>query len=192
LRIFLALLENPANASNLMPGFLPPQDFVFFADESGVSQERFTVVGGICVHRKLIPAVHEAIREYREVNNMQAELKWTRISNQKLSEYEKLVEYFFALNSTNKAHFYAIVFDAHKWNHARYNQGDADIGLSKLYYQVALQKFIKNCGSAGTCAICVDHRNSSTKLEDLRRMLNSAAKRDLGMAHEPLKQLTCH
>lgn len=120
---------------------------------------------------------------------MRAELKWTRISNQKLAEYEKLVEYFFALNSTNKAHFYAIVFDAHKWNHARYNQGDSDIGLSKLYYQVALQKFIKNCGSAGTCAICLDHRNSSTKLEDLRRMINAAAKRDLGMDHGPLKQL---
>lgn len=172
-----------------MPGFHPPQDFVFFADESGISKERFTVVGGICVPRGVIAAVHATILEYRNTHNMKAELKWSKISTGKLNEYERLVEIFFALNSTNQAHFYAIVFDSHQWSHKRYNNGDADVGLSKLYYQVALQKFIRYCGRAGTCAICVDHRYSSTSLHDLRRMLNAAAKRDLGMDHEPLKQL---
>lgn len=172
-----------------MPGFLPPQEFVFFADEAGISQDRFTVVGGICVHRDMISTVHDAIQEYRETQNMKAELKWTRVSNQKVAEYQHLVDYFFALNSTNKAHFYAIIFDSHQWNHARYNNSDADVGLSKLYYQLGLQKFIRYCGEAGSCAICVDHRNSSTSLTDLKRMINAAAKRDLNMPHEPLKQL---
>ncbi len=172
-----------------MSGFLPPQDFVFFADESGISQERFTVVGGICLRSSVIQQVHAAIQAYREEQNMRAELKWSKISDQKQKQYEALIDYFFALNSTNTAHFYAVVFDSHQWNHVRYNGGDADMGLSKLYFQVALQKFIKNCGNSGTCAICLDHRNSTTKLDDLKRMINSAAKRDFKMDHAPLKQL---
>lgn len=174
-----------------MPGFRPPQDFVFFADEAGISQDRFTVVGGICIHKNSISEVHDAIREYRKTANMNAELKWTKITNQKVEEYQELVDYFFALNSTNRAHFYAIIFDSHQWDHKSYNASDADVGLSKLYYQLTLHRFVKTCGRdpGHTLAICVDHRNSSTSLIDLKNMINAGARKSLGIDHYPVKQL---
>ncbi|MEM9837855.1 MAG: DUF3800 domain-containing protein [Pseudomonadota bacterium] len=174
-----------------MPSFRPPQDYVFFADEAGISNDRFTVVGGISIHRNNIDEVHAAIADYRQNANMKAELKWSKISNQKLSEYQELVDYFFALNSTDAVHFNAIIFDSHQWNHNVYNGGDSDVGLSKLYYQLALHKFIKLCGQdcEKSLAICVDKRNSSTSLIELKNMLNAAAARDFGYKHQPLKQL---
>ena len=172
-----------------MPGIIPPQTFAFFADESGTSGDRFTVVGGICVHRNTLQGVHDSMKLYRDTHNMHSELKWSKISNQKEVEYEKLVDYFFALNNNNHLQFHCIIFDNHQWNHTRYNGGDADVGLSKLYYQLLLNKFAKHCAPHGELFACLDHRNSSTPLEDVRRMINAALRRDHGIQTHPLKQL---
>lgn len=172
-----------------MPGFCPPQDYVFFADEAGISQDRFTVVGGFCVRKAMIPQIHASIEAYRERHNMKAELKWSRISNQKCEEYKALVELFFALNNANQVHFHALVFDSHQANHQRYNNGDRDVGLSKLYYQLIVHKFAKLYPTDQGMCVCLDHRNSSTPLNEMRDMINSALARDHEIDHRPLKQL---
>lgn len=172
-----------------MPGFCPPQDYVFFADEAGISQDRFTVVGGFCVRRAMIPQIHASIEAYRVRHNMKAELKWSRISNQKSEEYKALVDLFFALNNANQVHFHALVFDSHQANHRKYNNGDRDVGLSKLYYQLIVHKFAKLYPTEEGMCVCLDHRNSSTPLNDLRDMINSTLARDHQIDHKPLKQL---
>lgn len=120
---------------------------------------------------------------------MRSELKWSRISDQKQEEYRQLVEYFFALNNLNHLHFHCIVFDSHQANHAKYNGGDRDIGLSKLYYQLVLHRFIKHCAGRGTLCVCLDHRNSSTNLINLRAILNAGANKNFGVQDLPIKQL---
>jgi hypothetical protein len=172
-----------------MPGFCPPQDYVFFADEAGISGDRFTVVGGFCVRRNMIPQIHASIEAYRERHNMTAELKWSRVSNQKFEEYKAFVDLFFALNNSNQIHFHALVFDSHKANHKKFNNGDSDVGLSKLYYQLIVHKFAKLYPSEQGMCVCLDHRNSSTPLNDLREMINSTLARDHGIPHRPVKQL---
>jgi hypothetical protein len=173
----------------VMAGIIPPQDYAFFCDESGISNDRFTVVGGLCVHRNVIPRIHKNIEDYREKHNMKAELKWAKISNQKLAEYRALVEYFFAMNNQNLLQFHCVIFDNHRWNHKAYNDGDGDIGLSKLYYQLLHHKFGRRCGGIGSLFVCLDYRISSTPHETLRRMLNNAAARDHGVAGDPYKQI---
>lgn len=172
-----------------MPGFCPPQDYVFFADEAGISNDRFTVVGGICVRGPAIPALHANIEAFRAQHNMNAELKWTKISNQKCEEYKALVDLFFALNNSNHLHFHALIFDSHQANHAKYNKGDSDVGLSKLYYQLLVHKFARLYPNEIGMSVCVDHRNSSTPLNDLREMINSTLARDHAIPHRPIKQL---
>lgn len=168
---------------------VPEQDFVFIVDESGISKDRFTVVGGICARRETVTRVYDTLAKYREEHNMKSELKWAKISNQKEAEYRWLVDYFFSLLNSNLLHFHCIIFDSHQWNHRKFNNGDADMGLSKLYYQLILHKFIALCGKEGSLYACVDHRNSTTSLHDLQRMLNAAAARDHGLTTRPLKQL---
>lgn len=120
---------------------------------------------------------------------MKAELKWSRISNQKCEEYKALVELFFALNNANQVHFHALVFDSHQANHQRYNNGDRDVGLSKLYYQLIVHKFAKLYPTEEGMCVCLDHRNSSTPLNEMRDMINSALARDHEIDNRPLKQL---
>lgn len=116
-----------------VPGFIPDQPFSFFMDESGISNHRFTVVGAICLRSAVINQVHDSIQAFREKHNMSSELKWSKVSDQKSIEYRALVDYFFAMNNLNILQFHAIVFDNHGANHSRYNEGDQDVGLSKLY-----------------------------------------------------------
>jgi hypothetical protein len=119
---------------------------------------------------------------------MNSELKWSKISNQKINEYKALVDYFFAMNNVNQIHFHCVCFDSHQWNHAKYNDGSSDTGLSKLYYQLLLHRFVKIYGDKGSLYIRADHRNSQTPLEDIRRMLNSTAARDHNINSSPVKQ----
>lgn len=172
-----------------MPGFCPPQDYVFFADESCISNDRFTVVGGVCVRSAAIPILHQNIQAFRDAHNMHSELKWSKVSNQKENEYRNLIELFFTLNNTNMVHFHCIIFDSHQANHGKYNNGDEDIGLSKLYYQLILHRFSKYYPHAGGMCVCLDRRNSSTSLNDLRDMLNAGISKTHGISGNPIKQV---
>lgn len=172
-----------------MPGFIPPQPYSFFMDESGISNHRFTVVGAICLRSDVISQVHDSIQSFRERHNMHRELKWERVTDQKAAEYSALVDYFFALNNMNILQFHCIIFDNHGANHTRYNKGDQDVGLSKLYYQLMVHKFGKHCGPHGDLCVAVDRRNSSTSLEDLRGMVNNGLAKTCGIAHSPLPQV---
>lgn len=167
------------------------QDYIFVADEACISNDRYTVVGGICMHKSTVDMVLGTMAAFREVYNMKAELKWSKISPQKLAEYKYLVDYFFAMNNTNHLQFHCIIFDSTQSNHSRYNGGDRDVGLSKLYYQLILHRLVRRCGQGdeqNTCYARLDKRNSSTSMEDLRRMINNGA-RHFGITHDPLKQI---
>lgn len=168
---------------------VPPQDFIFIADEAGISNDRYTVIGGIAMHRNTLEDAYATMAEYRKKYNMHAEMKWQKISNQKVDEYKALVDYFFAMNNTNLIHFHSIIFDSHRWAHRNYKDSNDDIGISKLYYELMLHKFVKLYGKKGELYIRVDHRNSKTPLEDIRRMLNSTASRDHDIHTDPVKQL---
>jgi len=157
-------------------------------DESGLCN-RFTVVGGICLRSSRIPEVHASIQRFREEHNMLSELKWTKVTDKKLGQYRALVDYFFALNNMNALQFHAIVFDNHAANNQRYNDGDDDKALSKLYYELIVHRFGVRCGPHGDLCVCVDQRNSSTSLDDLKRMTNHTLARDHKVMHRPIKQI---
>ncbi len=161
-----------------MTHVLPIQTYAMFADESGISNDRFTVVGGITVHRDRLPAVYANMKAFRRDTGISSELK-----------YRSLIEQFFALNYSKQIEFHAVAFDNHKWNHKRFNKSDSDIGLSKMYYQLILHRLVYKYGDQNSLFVCLDHRTSSTKLADLQNMLNRAANRDLGLSYSPLRQL---
>lgn len=52
-----------------------------------------------------------------------------------------------------------------------------------------LHKFGKTCGPHGDLCVCVDKRNSSTSLIDLRRMANAGTAKAFGLPQEPFKQI---
>ena len=97
----------------VLPVRIPTQDYCFFCDEAGISNDRFVVVGGLCMHKDNISDVLQNMESFREHFNMTKELKWTKITNQKLKAYDSLVQYFFAMNNTNICQFHCVIFDNH-------------------------------------------------------------------------------
>ena len=85
------------------------QDFAFFCDESGISTDRFTVVGGISMRRDSINRILADMEAFRDRFTMTKELKWTKITDAKIEEYKHLVDYFFALNKADQCQFHCIV-----------------------------------------------------------------------------------
>ncbi|MBA3647412.1 MAG: DUF3800 domain-containing protein [Chitinophagales bacterium] len=85
-----------------------------YCDESRQSKDRYMVLGGIIMNKGDIPQFNETMKKFRAEENMNAELKWSKVSSQKLNEYKRFVDYFFALNNTDNIHFHSIIIDNHQ------------------------------------------------------------------------------
>jgi len=104
-----------------------------YCDENRQTQDRYMVIGGIIVPFDNVALFNDAMKLYRETNNMMAELKWTKASHQKLSEYKALIGLFFAY--IKGMHFKSIVVDTHQIDNKKYNKGDKELGFYKFMYQ---------------------------------------------------------
>ena len=138
--------------------------------------------------RNNIKPVLDKVQKYRDLNNMQNELKWSKVSNQKKAEYEVLIDYGFQLIEANQARFDMICYDTRMANHKKFNAGDRDVGLSKLYYQILLHRPILKYGRQGDLHIRLDKRASTTSTDQLKDMLNNSA-RNNGVDGDPVKIL---
>lgn len=177
-----------------MQEFIPPetpiQDFAIFADESAITTGRHMHVGATVVRKLYVRALYQSIHDFRTEHKMHAELKWSKVSNQKLPAYKALVDIFFDFMDRGALTFRVTTFDNHKWDHKRYNNSDPDIGISKLFYQMLLHQVIGVYGDLASLYICLDRRRSSTGLLDLQRMLNAGAGKDYGLTFSPVRVLT--
>jgi hypothetical protein len=66
---------------------MPERFLHIYCDESRQTADRYMVLGGLITVRENENTFHEAMKLYRQSNNMQAELKWTKVSDQKLVLY---------------------------------------------------------------------------------------------------------
>ncbi|MEO0633485.1 MAG: DUF3800 domain-containing protein [Pseudomonadota bacterium] len=168
---------------------IPIQKWACYADESSIVQDRYSVVSGTVVRSDRLKLVLSGIARLREKHKMFAELKWSKVSNQKAEAYADFVEFFFEMRAAGYLFFHATTFDNHKWDHRKYNENDPDIGLSKLYYQMLLHQFIGRYGDLASLYICLDKRRSTTSLNDLQKILNAGAKKEFGLDFGPVRVL---
>lgn len=137
------------------------------------------VLGGIIIPADNLASFNSSMETFREEQKMNSELKWVKVSNQKLNEYRRFVDYFFELNGTKKAHFHSLIIDTHKLNHHAHSAGDKETGFYKFYYQLLLHRFgNRYCTPDPTARfhLVLDHRTSSYPLEQLRTILNNGMK----------------
>ena len=128
------------------------------------------------------------MQKYREEQNMHSELKWSKVTNQKYKEYQRFIDYFFALNNTDNLYFRSIVIDNHQVNHHKYNQGSKELGFYKFYYQLLLHCFgipFFDKEEQTRFIIHPDHRNSDYRLDDLKFILNRGMSKKIGYEVNP-------
>jgi len=148
-----------------------------FVDESCKEKHQYLVLGGIVVEIDDIPKVLSAIHDVRSAFGLRREMKWTKISNGYVSAYRAFVDVFFDLHERDILHFHSVIIDTHRLDHAKYNQGDAEIGFSKFIYQLLVNKFGRLYSDSSPFHVYLDKRETKHSLEDLRNVLNN------GIAH---------
>ena len=168
---------------------IPIQKYSFFADESDITSSRYSMVGGTAILSDSLRSVYRKIFNLRQKHNMFAELKWSKVSNQKKDAYQDFIDLYFDLIRSGLIAFHCASFDNTKWKHDIYNDGDKDLGLSKNYYQLILHRYIRVYGEQASLFICLDRRFSSTRLPDLQRILNAGAAKDYGLTFGPVRTL---
>jgi len=134
------------------------------------------ILAGVRFRATAEAGIQSMFDDYRRFNGMHGELKWLKVSRNKLHEYKRFLDYFLTLNTSDQVHYKAIVLDTHRFDHRTFNAGDSEIGFYKFYYQLLLHCFGRpDCTptSPARFIVFLDERTSRYSLEDLRRILNN-------------------
>ncbi len=163
-----------------------------YADESRQCQDRFMVLGGIIVEADDVPGFEGMMAKFRHETKMSAELKWTKVTNQKFHEYQLFLRYFFSLLNADRVHFHCLIVDAQLTDHRKFNQGDKEIGFYKFYYQLLLHSFGKRyCrqGEDDRFILHLDQRTTHYKLGTLKTVLNNGMKKKFQIDTQPFRSV---
>lgn len=100
---------------------------------------RFMVLGGIACSESNKYEIFQDIKRIKSENNLKAfsEVKWTKITKNKINAYKSLIDYFFTCKSL---FFRAVVIDKSQLDHHRFNHSH-DQFYYKMYWQM-LEWFI--------------------------------------------------
>jgi len=159
-----------------------------YCDESRQTADRYMVIGGLISTRENEASFAQTMNLYRQSNKMFSEIKWTKVSDQKLKEYLALVDLFFSVNQA--FHFKAIVIDTQEIDNRRYNKSDAELGFYKLMYQFLLHSFGSYLQPEDKCVVFLDERTTRWyKLSTLCAILNNGFRKKYGLSHQPVRNI---
>lgn len=92
------------------------------------------VLGGIICSEENKNRIHKDIRDIKEIHEISSftEVKWTKVSQNKIDLYKDLIEYFF---DNDDLEFRAVVtLEKKSLNHNRFNEGSFDKWYYKMYF----------------------------------------------------------
>lgn len=141
-----------------------------YIDESSQTKNRFLLLGGIIIPTASVAAAEAKLAAARLPELPFGEIKWGKVSNGKLAAYRRYVDCFFDAVEFQECHFHSLVVDTALVDHARFNQGDKEVGFNKEIYQLAT-KFAKLYPSR-LLHLYPDYRDTSQRPDDLRSILN--------------------
>lgn len=150
------------------------------------------VYGGIITAADNVAEFDALLGQWRNDKKMHGELKWTKVSKNKLQHYKSLVDLFFDHANKHHMHFKAAVFDTNEIDYATYHGGNESIGFYKFYYFFLLYKFGRYARTdEHRLWVFLDQRSdaSETKLGTLRNVLAAGIKKKLGRAADVVKRV---
>lgn len=114
-------------------------DFNVYCDESRHTSDPtqpFMVIGALRCPRDRKRELVGRIHRLQALHNAHGELGWKRVSPNREAFYTALLALF---AQDPDLSFRCLVADRTKLDHERFNQGDAELGFYKLYYQMLVQ-----------------------------------------------------
>jgi len=116
--------------------------YIIYCDESChdlTAHHKFMSIGGLKVLRSEKASLSRQLRELMLSLNLNSELKWSKVSNKRLEDYKKIVDFFFQYPELI---FRAIVVEQAKVDFEKYHGMDRELAFYKFYYEM-LEKWLQ-------------------------------------------------
>jgi hypothetical protein len=157
-----------------------------YADESSQDDQPFMLLGGIALRGSALREFEQAVANLRVTTNMTKELKWSKVTQQKVNEYKAFIDLFFEFNESAKLSFHCMILDNAKIRHKQFS-GSYELGFYKFFYQLLIHRFGKTYGPNNDLYVFLDQRQTGYKLDDLRTVLNNGMKKRYKIDRRPFR-----
>lgn len=130
--------------------------YVIYCDESChdlTAYHAFMSIGGLEVPHTKKAKLSRDLRALMRSRNLNSELKWSKVSNRRLDDYKKIVDFFF---EHPEIRFRALVVEQAKVQLEQYHGKDRELAFYKFYYEM-LEKWLK---SGNEYLILLDHKSN--------------------------------
>lgn len=152
----------------------PEEIIEIYVDESSQNKHRYLVLGAVVCEMTNSQKLADLTVKARQPELPEGEMKWTKVSKAKLPAYKRVVDVLF--DNIEEIHFHSLFVDTTQQNHARFNDGDSEIGFNKEIYQLANK--IGRIYPGSYMHVYPDYRDTKNTPEELRLILcRGAAKR---------------
>jgi len=149
-----------------------------FVDESRITQARFQLFGSLWLDRQRQEEFRKNFWQLWDTDfpTRKSELKWTKVSKNKLSVYQEFVDFFWRFPLVD---FRCVVLDKHAMDYQTYHQGSEELGFYKFLYFFISRNIEKDYHyklNKEPYQIFMDSRrrdNEIGRLEDLKTVLNN-------------------
>ncbi len=160
--------------------------YTLICDESSTIH-RHLILGALVIPRVNHAILAAELKQWKESQGLapESEFKWTKVSRLYLSRYKQMVEWFFQHLEANHLGFRCLVVDTSHGSWLEYGAGDKEKAFYKVYYHLLYQCVrrlaLEEQGSS--VLILLDEKRDRYPFYRpvLRKTLNAALKRDLGM-----------
>jgi hypothetical protein len=161
-----------------------------YCDESSTDKHNdFMVFGGIMLEIGAAAQYRREMAVWRAGRRMTSELKWTKVTNNKLVEYTDFVATALEKIKEGPFAFHAMVLEKRLIDYRRYHRGDEELGYHKFWYQFLFNKFCKRLEAGDRVTIFPDHRHTGYSFDDLRDVLNTSLMSKCGLVGEPVRTI---
>lgn len=148
-------------------------EYIVYCDESrheGSGHHQYMTIGTLWMPRDDKYRLSQELKLLRKNLSLNSEIKWSKVSNTRLEDYKKIVDFFFAHEAIK---FRVIVVDKTKVDLQRHN-GDAELGFYRFYYEV-LEKWVE---SDNSYLVLLDYKKNkgSDRYSELRKYLEYKTK----------------
>jgi hypothetical protein len=145
-------------------------DFDIFCDESRHIERdkfRYMVLGGIWCERQFRREISRMIEDMKKASDFAGELKWTKVTPQKITLFKNIIQLFFTNNNLS---FRCIVVDKTVLKHELYNPKG---GHEEFYYKMYYYMLNKKICPPNTYRIFLDYKgkDNAKKVAELQDII---------------------
>lgn len=162
-------------------------DYASFTDEScSDGNNRFMVIGGVLCRSYEAHQFSAQIAKIKADCPFRESIQFKSLNKVKFATAKRMVDLFLDGYASRRLDFGCIVFDQRKFDHVKFNDGDAEKGFFKFLFQ-HYNKHRRSFGHEACFRCFHGNKDTSYDMRELRRALNNMASLEFGARIAPYR-----